>query len=83
MTKGWSTSQEEQDHVAAGIRGFVSGGESYMAKSPMRRQGNGAAKHVVIATGSRARHLQNIAVDNDSSATTKARSFQSVPSASA
>jgi dihydrolipoamide dehydrogenase len=49
-----------------GFGRFVSGGESYMLEVA-----NGGAKetvqakHVIIATGSRARHLQNIAVDND------------------
>jgi dihydrolipoamide dehydrogenase len=49
-----------------GFGRFVTGGESYMLEVA-----NGAAKetvqakHVIIATGSRARHLQNIAVDND------------------
>jgi dihydrolipoamide dehydrogenase len=49
-----------------GFGRFVTGGESYMLEVA-----NGGtketvqAKHVIIATGSRARHLPNIAVDND------------------
>jgi dihydrolipoamide dehydrogenase len=47
-----------------GFGKFVSGGDSYAIEVS---NGGGAikAKHVIIATGSRARHLPNATVDND------------------
>jgi dihydrolipoamide dehydrogenase len=47
-----------------GFGKFVSGGDSYAIEVS---NGGGAvkAKHVIIATGSRARHLSNATVDND------------------
>ena len=49
-----------------GFGRFVSGGEVYTIEVG---SGKGAetvqAKHVIVATGSRARHLPNVAVDND------------------
>src|SRR5580765_7826261 len=47
-----------------GFGRFVSGGDSYAIEVS---NGGGAvkAKHVIIATGSRARHLSNATVDND------------------
>jgi len=49
-----------------GFGRFVTGGESYMLEvSNGGAKETVQAKHVIIATGSRARHLPNIAVDND------------------
>jgi hypothetical protein len=46
-----------------GFGKFVSGGDSYDRGIERRRRHQ--AKHVIIATGSRARHLPNATVDND------------------
>src|SRR5258706_13607545 len=49
-----------------GFGRFVTGGETYMLEvSNGGAKETVQAKHVIIATGSRARHLPNIAVDND------------------
>src|SRR4029079_2112315 len=49
-----------------GFGRFVSGGEVYTIEVGSGKSGETVqAKHVIIATGSRARHLPNVAVDND------------------
>ena len=56
--------QEEQDHLAAGPRPASSrGGDTYTIEVRAARRVQ--AKHVIIATGSKARHLPGIAVDNE------------------
>jgi dihydrolipoamide dehydrogenase len=64
-----------------GFGKFVSGGDTYtieVGKETVQ------AKYVIVATGSKARHLPNVTVDNETSATTRARSpFPRRPSASA
>jgi dihydrolipoamide dehydrogenase len=47
-----------------GFGKFVSGGDAY-AIEVSNGCGTVTAKHVIIATGSRARHLPNVTVDND------------------
>jgi dihydrolipoamide dehydrogenase len=47
-----------------GFGKFVAGGDSYTLEVS-NGGGTVTAKHVIIATGSRARHLSNVVVDND------------------
>jgi dihydrolipoamide dehydrogenase len=60
-----------------GFGKFVSAGEGYTIEAGKERV---TAKHVIIATGSKARHLPNVAVDNETVCDNEgALAFSSVP----
>jgi dihydrolipoamide dehydrogenase len=64
-----------------GFGRFVSGGESYLVEvAGEGKKETVAAKHVIVATGSRARHLPNVPVDNANVCDNEgALAFASVP----